>query len=256
MHCAFSWITTPAMSVPWHTGGDIACAVETPAAVRVLIGDVMGHGAEAAGTAAEVTRAFRELAIRPDPAHLLAMRLDEFITGREGGEEFVTAQIISVPKDSCGETEIVCCGHPPPLLLRDGRAVFLDTVPAAPPLGLLDMSARQARAWPLDARPGDGLLLYTDGVTDACDSGGRPFALAERAAALAPDLRSAAAALAPGQADHGIGTLRADLLRHTGGRLRDDATLLHIQFAEDPCTPTRAGTQDGDARIWFSAHYR
>lgn len=244
------------MSASWHAGGDIACAVETPGAVRVIIGDVMGHGAEAAGTAAEMTQAFREIAVRPDPAHLIAASLDEFVVGRDCGEEFVTAQIISVPKDDREEAEIVCCGHPPPLLLRGGEAVFLEAIPAAPPLGMLGMSATDARASPLGAEPGDGMLLYTDGVTEACDHEGRPFALAEHAAALTSALESSAAAQVPGQADQGVAALRANLLRHAGGRLRDDATLLHIQFAGEALSTAHAGARNGDALMWFSAHYR
>jgi len=239
MHCAFSWTTTPAASMPLHTGGDIACAVETPDVVRVLIGDVMGHDAEAAVTAAEVAHAFQALAAQPDSSQVIATRLDEFIVERNCGEEFVTAQIVSVPK-ARDEPEIVCCGHPPPLLLRDGRAVVLDEILTAPPLGLLDLSAAQACSCPLGVRPGDGVLLYTDGVTDARDEDGHAFALAEHAATLGSG---------------GVGDLRTDLLRHAGRRLRDDATLLHLQFASEQHARERRSQNNG-APIWFSAHYR
>jgi serine phosphatase RsbU (regulator of sigma subunit) len=252
MRCAFSWRTIPAVSVPWHAGGDIACAVETHAAIRVIVGDVMGHGTAAAVTAAEVKRTFRELARHAEPPHVLAMRLDRFVASKppaRHAEEFVTAQLIFVPKDRHAEPEIVCCGHPPPLLLRGGRASFLDSIPAVPPLGLLDLAANRARTWPLGVRPGDEFLLYTDGVTDAHDELGLPYALDERAAALAGT---------------GLDALTADLLRHAGGKLRDDATLVSLRFTDEPWTlsrpprgrGSRTVSQNRDLRIWLSAHYR
>ncbi len=123
MRCAFSWITCSAPAVSCRAGGDIACAVEAPGAVRLLIGDVMGHGPRAAQTAAEVTRAFRALAAGPDPLQVVAMRLHDLVVARAADEEFVTAQLVSVPLEDRAEPAIVCCGHPPPLLLRHGRAI-------------------------------------------------------------------------------------------------------------------------------------
>jgi serine phosphatase RsbU (regulator of sigma subunit) len=220
MRCAFSWITCSAPAISCHTGGDIACAVEARDAVRLLIGDVMGHGPRAAQTAAEVKRAFRDLAAGPNPLPVVAMRLHALVASRAADEEFVTAQLISVPLDDRAEPAIVCCGHPPPLLLRDGQAVLLDTHPPAPPLGLLDLAGHPARAGRLDAGPGDSVLLYTDGVTEARDIQGRAYPFTERAAMLPVTGESLPQALS------------ADLLRHTGGVLRDDATVLHLRLAD------------------------
>jgi serine phosphatase RsbU (regulator of sigma subunit) len=221
MRCAFSWITCPAPAHPCHTGGDIACAVAAPGAVRLLVGDVMGHGERAARTAAEVTRAFRELAGRAEPLQAVATRLHAFVAARDGeeGEEFVTALLVSVPMGDDEDAEIVCCGHPQPLLLRGGQATPLDALSPSPPLGLLDLAGTQARAGLLGAGPGDGVLLYTDGVTDARDADGRPYPLAERAAALSGSGRSL------------LESLRADLLDHAGGTLRDDATMFHLRLS-------------------------
>jgi hypothetical protein len=161
MRCAFSWATRPATANGCDhgpavantaaaiitggpimagnlAGGDIACAVVAPGAVRLLIGDVMGHDPRAAQTAAEVTRAFRQLAAHPDPLQVVAARLHAFVADHADGEEFVTAQIVSIPDDDDADAQIVCCGHPPPLLLRAGRVTLLDALSPSPPLGLLD----------------------------------------------------------------------------------------------------------------------
>ena len=59
MRCAYSWAARPAandcqakvgLAVTGRRGGDIACAVAAPDAVRLLIGDVMGHDRRAART--------------------------------------------------------------------------------------------------------------------------------------------------------------------------------------------------------------
>jgi serine phosphatase RsbU (regulator of sigma subunit) len=239
MHCAFSWATRPATANDCDTyaesvaGGDIACAVDAPNAVRLLIGDVMGHDLRAARTAAEVTRAFHRLAAQPDPLHVVAARLHAFVASHADGEEFVTAQLVSVPNGADGEAQIVCCGHPSPLLLRDGQVMLLDGLPPSPPLGLLDLGGYSPHADLLGACPGDSVLLYTDGVSEAFDDHGRPYPLAERAVALS------ARNPWPGSDEHRAGgndrlpeLLRDDLLDHVSGDLRDDATLLYLQFAE------------------------
>ncbi|HEY1820655.1 MAG TPA: PP2C family protein-serine/threonine phosphatase [Trebonia sp.] len=222
MHCAFSWATRPATAngcdpeAENPSGGDIACAVDAPNAVRLLIGDVMGHDPRAARTAAEVTRAFRQFALHPDPLQVVAARLHAFVAEQADGEEFVTAQFVSIPKGSDGDAQIVCCGHPPPLLLRGGEATLLDTLPPSPPLGLLDLGGYSPQADLLGAGPGDSVLLYTDGVSEAHDGQGRPYPLAERATALSGDRLPE--------------LLRDDLLDHVGGDLRDDATLLYLRI--------------------------
>ena len=239
MRCAFSWATrpaTPANCGPQAgtlTGGDIACAVVAPHAVRLLLGDVMGHDTRAAQTAAEVVRAFRRLAAHPDPLQVVAARLHAFVAGRadgEGpeGEEFVTAQFVSIPNDDEDDPQIVCCGHPSPLLLRDGRVTLLDALPPSPPLGLLDMGGCSPHADLLGARPGDSVLLYTDGVCEAYDARGVPYPLAERAAALSA--RTDAAGGCPEDSGRLPELLRDDLLEHVGGELRDDATLLMLRW--------------------------
>ena len=258
MRCAFSWATRPATANGCDpdpavantagdiitgaiitggpvmagslAGGDIACAVVAPGAVRLLIGDVMGHDPRAARTAAEVTRAFRRLAAHPDPLQVVAARLHAFVADHTDGEEFVTAQFVSIPNDDDADAQIVCCGHPPPLLLRAGRVTLLDALSPSPPLGLLDLGGCWPRADFLGSRPGDSVLLYTDGVSEAYDDRSRPYPLAERAAALSAWARAQPLpAVGGGRLPE---LLAGDLLDHVGGDLRDDATLLYLQFAD------------------------
>ena len=241
MRCAFSWATRPAMAngrgprVGTVTGGDIACSVDAPGGVRLLLGDVMGHDEHAARAAADVARAFRRLAAHADPLQVVAARLHAFVADHADGEQFVTAQLISIPNAPDGDPQIVCCGHPPPLLLRGGQATLLDALPPSPPLGLLDMGGFAPRSDLLGTRPGDSVLLYTDGVSEACDADGVTYPLVERAEAFHAQGRTGLPEL-----------LRDDLLDHVGGELRDDATLLCLRFADaqtDAHVPQQATQQ-------------
>lgn len=241
MRCAYSSITCPADTrVPGHRGGDIVAAVETAAAVRLLVGDVMGHGPTARKIATRVACAFTGLAGHgQDPPQVVAARLDQTIAGMEGCEKFVTAQFIDIPH-SGDEPRIVCCGHPVPLVLRDGGAVFLDAVPPAAPLGLLGLAGGACpRSAPLGLLPGETVLFYTDGVTEARDADGAFYPLPARAAAIARelDLEPALGALPR--------RLANDLRAHVGGTLRDDATLMCLRLADGPGSGNRARTASG-----------
>ena len=228
----------------------------------------MGHGPKAGETAVEVRRAFRLFAAHEeDPPQLIAARLDRLVASledREGREvagddeyerrreEFVTAQFIDIPRGHAADAEssIVCCGHPPPLLLRDGRATFLDAIPPAPPLGLLDLADGVCpRPSPLGARAGDTVLLYTDGVTEARSGTGATYPLAERAATVSRELAGEFDGAPAGRAL--LDALKTGLIAHIGGKLRDDATLMSLHLAEEPCE----GAQDERATKFSNIQY-
>jgi len=194
-------------------GGDVYDAVATRYGERLLVGDVMGKGPDALRAAGAVLRAWRDVAHAEPRLAGCAVRLDGFVTVTE--DRFVTAALVGVDEDD--SAELVCCGHPPPLLLRGGTAATLPAVPVAPPLGMLDLSDGWCRTARIPFLRGDRLLLFTDGVSEARGDDGAYFALA----------RNATAALRPGRGDL-LETLLAGITRHTGGRpyARDDALLV------------------------------
>jgi serine phosphatase RsbU (regulator of sigma subunit) len=171
-------------------GGDIHDVMATPFGVRLLIGDVMGTGLPANRTGLSVLNAWRELACTEPSLAGIAVRLHALIARSEHPERFVTALLVNFPvtgEESGARkaaavagswAELVCCGHPPPLLLRDGSSAFIEPY-AAPPLGLLDLADGWCRASLIPVGHGDQLLLYTDGVSEARDEAGRFFPLAQ-----------------------------------------------------------------------------
>ena len=163
------------MPLAADAGGDIHDALVTPFGVRLLIGDVMGSGLPARETGAQVLAAWRELAVAEPSLPGIAMRLHTLIARSEHPERFVTALLAGFGR---GDADMVCCGHPPPVLLRGGAASFIETFPA-PPLGLLDMTDERCTTFTVPFGKGDMLLMYTDGVTEARDASGAYFPLTE-----------------------------------------------------------------------------
>ncbi len=79
-------------------------------------------------------------------------------------EEFVTAALVQV--DGSDQITLVSCGHPQPLLISpNGDSKLLDLPPCLP-LGLGRIYESVTAPW----APGDRLLLYTDGLSEARDS--------------------------------------------------------------------------------------
>lgn len=96
--------------------------------------------------------------------------------------------------------------------------VTLEEVPVpAPPLGLLALGDSSAAQLTFQLRPNDQLLLYTDGVTEARDAKRQFYPLPDRVATLSTKTTMGL-----------LDLIRADLRRHVGAPLDDDAALLLI----------------------------
>ncbi|MEV6263503.1 PP2C family protein-serine/threonine phosphatase [Streptomyces sp. NPDC051784] len=218
-------------------GGDLYAAARTPAGTRIIIGDVRGKGLDAISGAAGVLGAFRALARQEGRLPALVTRLDSSVAAHRidslnengGGsdapgiaEAFVTAAVLDIP-DDVPEVRLVSCGHPPPLLLRAGRVHTLHPTEPGPPLGVGPLSLVGPTEDAFGFQEGDVLLLYTDGVTEARDRTGAFYPLAERAASW------------PGVGpERLLAEVRADLLRHAGGRLGDDAAVVAVERLPGP----------------------
>ncbi|WP_345698870.1 PP2C family protein-serine/threonine phosphatase [Kitasatospora terrestris] len=205
-------------------GGDLYEVVNTRHGVRAVVGDVRGKGLAAVETAAAVLGAFREAA-HQEPAldrvaGWLAVSLDRALheTDHPGvEEEFVTLVLIGVCPD--GSVEIVNCGHPAPLLLTADGCRAVEPEEPVPPLGVLDPADVRPPVQRVAVRPGDRVLLYTDGVIEARDHRGSFYPLAGRIGELAV-----------GGPVEVLRRLHEDVVRHVGHKLGDDAAMLLLQY--------------------------
>lgn len=207
-------------------GGDFYAAEPTVWGVRLLVGDVRGKGLDAVRVAAVVLGAFRERVRDREDLAELVRSLDAAVRRVAGPEDFVTAAVAEVHRS--GQLTLICCGHPEPLLVRQGQPVAVPPLPAAPPLGLGPDPRSLEQAVQLQMYPGDRLLLHTDGLTEARRPGDRAFFPAQ---VLVPP------ALCRGTLAEGLSAVREQLLTWTGGDLADDVALLAIQAHPDDVDP-------------------
>ncbi|WP_426404912.1 PP2C family protein-serine/threonine phosphatase [Streptomyces sp. R-07] len=210
-------------------GGDLYAAARTASGTRLLIGDARGKGLDAICEASLVLGAFRVTARREQGLPGLVGQLEAGIGSVErthgvtaapldgADEAFVTALVLDIP-DHEPVVRLVNCGHPPPLLLSQGRVILLDTAHTSPPLGLSDVLAADATVETFPFGVEDVLLLHTDGVTEARDHSRAFYPLTERLAAWPSDDPAIL-----------LDRLRADLQAYAGGHLGDDAALVAVQ---------------------------
>ncbi len=207
----------------YDMGGDaFDYAVDGPTA-RLAVLDAMGRGLKAGLTCAVALAALR--ATRRDGHGLydMACAADAALQEQFADLRFVTGVLAEMHLDS-GQFRYLNAGHPPPLLLRRGRAVRALTGGRRLPMGLDDGTVEIGEEM---LEPGDRLLMHTDGVTDGRAPDGTPFGtgqlvqLAER-----------------GEADRlpAPETLRRmahRVVEYQHGRLFDDATLLLAEWSPE-----------------------
>jgi serine phosphatase RsbU (regulator of sigma subunit) len=209
-------------------GGDLYGAIRSAGRTKVIVGDVRGKGLGAVSDAALLLGAFRETAHRQTIMSLLVADLERSLSidltddpeGDEDAERFITAAVLDIPDD--GQTlTMVNCGHPAPLIMRDGEVVELAVAHPSPPLGLGGLATPDYIVETFRFEVGDILLLYTDGVIEARNADGAFYPLADRVARWR-DCNPESLLL----------RIREDLLAHAGGSLDDDAAMVAIQRLE------------------------
>jgi PAS domain S-box-containing protein len=200
---------------PELIGGDFHDAFLLPSGlVAVLLGDVEGKGVRAAGLSETVRSAVRALAIvSASPSEVLSGVSRMLLQQRS--EQFVTALLLVIDPAS-GAAVAASAGHPPALHLRVDGAQPIAT-DFGPPLGTFEWEYGQTS---FTLEPGDSLLAYTDGASEARKDG-RLFG-EEGIIRVARTLRDKA----PAQITQTVRDAAIDF----GGRLRDDLQLIVVKF--------------------------
>ncbi|MFE2506921.1 SpoIIE family protein phosphatase [Streptomyces naganishii] len=126
----------------------------------LTVGDVMGSGIPAATTMGRLRTATSTLAgLDLDPAQVLT-HLDRIT---QGLDPYIATCVYAVYDPKRARLEAASAGHLPPVLLRPGRAPELLDLPTATPLGVGGVPFEAAT---VTLRPGDQLVLYTDGLVE------------------------------------------------------------------------------------------
>ncbi len=181
-----------------EVGGDWYDVFDVPSGhIYVVVGDVVGRGIAAAVSMGRLRTALRAYALQTeDPAELL-QRLDVHVRHFEPRGVIATV-LCAVVSPSHDRVVMSSAGHPPPVsTLPDAPAEVVDLAPDLP-LGVDPAHPRRTTKTVL--APGQGLLLYTDGLIE------------RRGVSLDVGLGSLCAAVRPGPADEVCGKVMFELL--------------------------------------------
>lgn len=200
-------------------GGDFYTFFDTlDGQLWFVIGDVSDKGVPAALFMARTVTVL-EVAARlgGSPARALAESARHLV---EGNDTCMFATVACGKLDlATGALEMASAGHEPPVMLRRGAAPAWLPLPGGPPLGFEAEAVFET--WTGRLEPGDGLVLYTDGVTEAFDLANVPFG-EQRLLGVLGEARGAAATCE---------ALLAAVQAHAGEAPQsDDITLLAICY--------------------------
>lgn len=214
----------------YDIAGDAYDYVAADGVLHFAIIDGMGHGIGSTLLADLAVGAYRHARRSGAPAQAVHTAIDEAVASGYDDLSFATG-LIGTLAAGTGRLEWTCAGHPPPLLLRGTNVVAeLECDPTVP----FGLGTGVPAVSGTDLEPGDAVLLYTDGVTDAHAPGGEPFGLDRLADLLERESASA---------DHPEELLRRlvrALLKHQCGQLRDDATMLLLRWTGPGPRPARS----------------
>ena len=180
--------------------------------------DAMGHSVQAALLASVSVGALRNARRSRVALAEQARQASASVAEHFNRKEYVTGQLVRV--DLQTETaHIVNAGHPPPLRLRDGHVTSIELKPDLP----FGWGEHEYRVQPLALAPGDRLVFLTDGL------------LERNTASL--DIK---ALITQGEQRHpreAVQHLIKAVLKGTGGQLKDDATVMCLDWHGGPPRP-------------------
>lgn len=201
-------------------GGDFYDVFPTGEDWDVLLGDVSGFGPEAAAVTGIARYTVRAVAGQADgPATVLRL-LNDAMVGRVPDDRFCTAVFLRLRREGSDVVvRLANGGHPPPFLLRDDGKVESRDEAGGMLLGVVrGASVSEAE---LRLEPGDALVLYTDGVTEARSPAGDLFGSYR--------LEDLLATCAGRTADGVARRVELAVVDHQGGVTRDDLAVLVLR---------------------------
>lgn len=242
-------------------GGDWFDAIVVGNRVVLIVGDVVGHGVEAAAVMSQLRTALRlQLSQGLGVSESLAAvdRFSAFVPGSKSATVCVGALDLDT-----GDFEYCTAGHPPPLMVTDDAVSRFLPPSGAGPLGrgAAECAAEACAAFPVRTESlavGDTLLLYTDGLVERP---GRPLtaSTAEFADLAANIVGGGGFPIGDARPVERLCTQTLELLLRTTG-YSDDVTLLAAQRTAAPipfhvtlsATPEAAGAARAAIRKWLN----
>lgn len=189
-----------------------------------LLGDVSGKGARAATSTALIMYALRAVAFQGDKPSMVLAALNEAMFRQDSDNQFCTAISARLEPEECEGADVKLtlarAGHPPPLLLRgDGSLEELGESGRA--IGVFEDFELEDLTMRLE--PGNIIVLYTDGVTEARSTDGKFFG-EDRLKKLVQDCAGLDAVTVAGR-------IKDSVLDHRGGSPGDDVAILVLRVS-------------------------
>jgi hypothetical protein len=204
----------------YDIAGDAFDYAVNGADLHFAIIDGLGHGLGSTLLTGLAVGAYRHARRNGAPVADMHAAIDEVLAEYYDDISFATGIVARLATES-GRLEWSCAGHPRPLLLRGRKVVAELSCDPILPFGLGDMTPKPVIE---ELEPDDMLLLYTDGVTEARTADGELFGLDRLADLLEREAASGRTA------EEVLRRLARSVLDHQAGGLRDDATLLLVQW--------------------------
>ena len=207
----------------YEVGGDCFDYAVNNRVLDLAIFDAMGHGLTSAVLASLLVGAYRHGRRAGADLAELAKDVDAAARTFPGPLTFATTLIARLRVDT-GQLSWLTCGHPQPIIVRRGATLPAQDIVPGVPAGLGELSSVVGTRIEVDLEPEDGVLFYTDGVTEARDPDGAYFGEDRLRDLLAREH------LAGGSPQEVVRRLVRSALDHSQVRLGDDATLLYLQW--------------------------
>ncbi|WP_033821061.1 PP2C family protein-serine/threonine phosphatase [Kitasatospora sp. MBT63] len=217
-------VTSTAVLEPaYEVGGDAFDHSLAGTRLHLTLLDAMGHDLASGGCSAVALAACRSTRRAGGGLTDIAEQIDRTLA-RWIPDRLLTCLVADLDT-ATGRLDWINCGHPAPLLIREGRIV--DGAMERPPylplgLGSPDLPSPQVHTVRL--QPGDRVLMFTDGVTEARSPAGDLFGEQRLADTV---VRAMAAGL---PAPEALRRLVQQILLHQNQQLRDDATILLTEW--------------------------
>ncbi len=204
----------------YEVGGDCFDYAFNGGLLDFAIFDSVGHGLNSAVLASLLVGAYRHARREGCDLPQIAALVDAAARQHPGSLPFATA-ILARLDVATGRLRWLTCGHPQPLIARSGSVLNAVTVAPGVPLGMGALASVVGEVIEVALEPGDGVLLYTDGVVEARTPTGEFFGEVRLRDLLAREH------LAGDSPQEVIRRLVRTTIEHTATQgLRDDASML------------------------------
>ena len=203
----------PAGDENW-VGGDFYEAFPVGADWMLVVGDVTGRGAPAAALTALMRHTLRTAATLTGSPIRALEKLNRDLVARPDISLCTAVCLVLRELEDGGEADLICAGHPLPVLVRDGVARQAGRF--GPVLGAFDDERWAPHT--LAVRPRDVLVLYSDGVLDAVGAEDR----------FGPDRLLETLTGATGAAD-AVARIERELAQFEVGAQADDTAILAVE---------------------------